>query len=218
MQCVRIPLANKGHWPKWQKEKSEGTINFINGSLCSGYMRNDLGPPWHAQTSGPLLCAYISVCGRKRQGGYYVWGGCFGGQLKQKVSDSLFPFRAEHSASGQEGWLSVGWGWTMAGQQRALWARCLESYIQLKPVPGFLSREMYIRKMAEQAALHGLCYIQVFFCFFLKNPLWMLHDWVEISRCFLQMWANVKCSSSDLKCISWKFTKEQNCQKTKPDQ
>lgn len=170
MQCVRIPLANKGHWPKWQKEKSEGTINFINGSLCSGYMRNDLGPPWHAQTSGPLLCAYISVCGRKRQGGYYVWGGCFGGQLKQKVSDSLFPFRAEHSASGQEGWLSVGWGWTMAGQQRALWARCLESYIQLKPVPGFLSREMYIRKMAEQAALHGLCYIQVFFCFFFKKP------------------------------------------------
>lgn len=57
-----------------------------------------------------------------------------------------------------------------------------------------------------------------FFCFFLKNPLWMLHDWVEISRCFLQMWANVKCSSSDLKCISWKFTKEQNCQRTKPDQ
>lgn len=75
-------------------------------------MRNDLGSPWHAQTSGPLLCAYISVCGGKRQDDI-MFGGegkCFGGQLKQKVSDSLFPFRAGHSASGQEGWLSVGWG------------------------------------------------------------------------------------------------------------
>lgn len=60
-----------------------------------------------------LFCALTSLYVAERDRMDIMFGGkekCFGGQLKQKVSDSLFPFRAGHSASGQEGWLSVGWG------------------------------------------------------------------------------------------------------------
>lgn len=73
--------------------------------LCSGYMWNDPGSPWHAQTGGPLLCAYRFLYGggkRQREDGYYAgkrkmlcWA------TKQKCLIHYFPFRARGSQEGR---------------------------------------------------------------------------------------------------------------------
>lgn len=82
--------------------------------LCSGYMWNDPGSPWHAQTGGPLLCAYRFLYGggkRQREDGYYAgkrkmlcWA------TKQKVSDSLFPIQSALQPGGPPLVMSRFWG------------------------------------------------------------------------------------------------------------
>ncbi len=72
-------------------------------------MWNDPGSPWHAQTGGPLLCAYRFLYGaeRDRERMDIMWEEekCFAGQLSKKCLIHYFPFRAGRWRS-QEGRLS----------------------------------------------------------------------------------------------------------------
>ncbi len=106
-------------------------------------MWNDPGSPWHAQTGGPLLCAYrfLYRAERDRERMDIMWEEekCFAGQLSKKCPIHYFPFRAgtaRRAASrhvtvlGPADSLTLAGGrpavsWTMAGRRRSLWALCM---------------------------------------------------------------------------------------------
>lgn len=148
-------------------------------------MWNDPGSPWHAQTGGPLLCAYRFLYGaeRVRERIDIMWEEekCFAGQLSKKCLIHYFPFKAgaaRRASSRHVTVLGPADSLTLAGrdlQRAGQWLvdrghceRCvcmcvgrggwgcalLESYIQLKPGPGF-SLEMCTFERQEGGAGAG---------------------------------------------------------------
>lgn len=166
-----------------------------------------------------LFCALTSLYVAERDRVDIMFGGMLWWATKAKsvwfiISFQSWTVRVARRAGSR--WAGAEqWPVSRGHCERVVWSRTFSSNL----FQAFFPEKCTFERWPSKPLCTACATFRVFFCFFfLKNPLWMLHDWVEISRCFLQMWANVKCSSSDLKCISWKFTKEQNCQKTKPDQ
>lgn len=156
-------------------------------------MWNDPGSPWHAQTGGPLLCAYRFLYGaeRDRERMDIMWEEekCFAGQLSKKCLIHYFPFRAgaaRRTASRHVMVLGPADSLTLAGgdllragqwlvgrghcelsacvcEEEGVGCALLESYIQLKPGPGFSLETCTFERRGggggQTVALNGQCYI-----------------------------------------------------------